>query len=80
MDVGVIDTDFVSTWGATGLLARSAGVRRDLRLNFAETYGNYYYLNIRSFMGDNGDCYDRFLIRMREMSESIHIILQIIND
>ena len=55
-------------------------MRRDLRLSYSETYGSYYYLNIRSFVGDSGDCYDRFLIRMREMVESIHIILQVINE
>jgi NADH dehydrogenase (ubiquinone) Fe-S protein 2 len=64
----------------TGPLSRSAGVRRDLRLNYTESYANYFYLNVRSFVGENGDCYDRFLIRMREMAESIHIILQIINN
>lgn len=33
---------------------------------------------MRSFIGTNGDCYDRYLIRMREMVESIHIISQTI--
>ena len=78
--MGVINTNIVYSWGVTGVLARSAGVRRDLRLSWAETYGNYYYLTIRSFVGDRGDCYDRFLIRMREMSESAHIVLQIISN
>lgn len=55
-------------------------MRRDLRLNHTETYGGYTYLNVRSFVGENGDCYDRFLIRMREMAESIHIILQIVSN
>jgi NADH:ubiquinone oxidoreductase subunit D len=75
--VGVVSPSFVYDWGVTGPLARSAGVRRDLRLNHTETYGGYFYLNVRSFVGENGDCYDRFLIRMREMAESIHIVLQI---
>ena len=59
--------------------ARSAGIKRDLRLSYFETYANYYYLNIRSFVGYTGDCYDRYLIRMREMNESLHIITQVIN-
>jgi NADH-quinone oxidoreductase subunit D len=63
----------------TGVLARSAGIKRDIRLSFFETYANYYYLQIRSFIGYNSDCYDRYLIRMREMVESIHIIIQVIN-
>lgn len=78
--IGVITPEFVRYWGVTGPLARSTGIRSDLRLNYSETYGNYYYLNIRSYVGEGGDCYDRFLIRMREMVESIHIILQIINE
>jgi len=60
-------------------MARSTGIKRDLRLDKMETYANYYYLNFRSYVGQNGDCYDRFLIRMNEMSESLNIINQVIN-
>lgn len=78
VNVGILSKSFCNTWGLTGVLARSAGISRDVRLSFNETYANYFFLNIRSFLGSNGDCYDRYLIRMREMVESIHIILQII--
>lgn len=78
-EVGVVSAEYVLASGATGPLARSAGVRYDVRLNYVETYGCYYYLNIRSFLGERGDCFDRFLIRMREMCESVHIIVQIIS-
>jgi len=44
-----------------------------------ETYANYYYLNFRSFLGQHGDSYDRFLIRMNEMSESLNICNQVIS-
>ncbi len=74
--VGVISTDLSLEYGLTGVLARSCGLQRDIRLSLGESYDGYFYLNIRSFVGTGGDCYDRFLIRMREMSESIHIILQ----
>jgi len=60
-------------------MSRSVGIKRDLRLSKLETYGNYYYINFRSYTGMHGDCYDRFLIRMNEMSESINISNQIIN-
>jgi NADH:ubiquinone oxidoreductase subunit D len=66
-------------YGLTGVMSRSAGIKRDLRLDKLETYANYYYLNFRSYIGQNGDSYDRFLIRMNEMSESINIINQVIN-
>jgi len=64
--------------GLSGVMSRSTGIKRDLRLSLNETYANYYYLNFRSFIGQNGDCYDRYLIRMNEMSESINIINQTI--
>ena len=79
VNIGVINSKFIYNWGLTGVLARSAGIKRDIRLSFFETYANYYYLQIRSFIGYNSDCYDRYLIRMREMVESIHIIIQVIN-
>jgi NADH-quinone oxidoreductase subunit D len=59
-------------------MSRSTGIKRDLRLDKLETYANYYYLNFRSFIGQNGDSYDRFLIRMNEMSESLNIMNQVI--
>jgi NADH-quinone oxidoreductase subunit D len=59
-------------------MSRSVGIKRDLRLSRIETYSNYYYLNFRSFIGQHGDCYDRFLIRMNEMSESLNICNQVI--
>jgi NADH-quinone oxidoreductase subunit D len=60
-------------------MARSCGIKRDLRLSKTETYANYYYLNFRSYTGQHGDSYDRFLIRMNEMSESLNIVNQSIS-
>jgi len=60
-------------------MSRSIGLKRDLRLNKLETYANYYYLNFRSYLGNHGDCYDRFLLRMAEMAESVNITNQVIN-
>jgi len=68
----------VLDYGLTGVMSRSVGIKRDLRLSKLETYSNYYYLNFRSFIGNHGDSYDRFLIRMNEMSESLSICNQII--
>jgi len=47
-------------------------------LSKLETYSNYYFLNFRGFLGQHGDSYDRFLIRMNEMAESLNIINQVI--
>ena len=66
-------------YGLTGIMSRSVGLKRDLRQSKLETYANYYYLNFRSYIGQHGDCFDRFLIRMNEMSEALNIINQIIN-
>jgi NADH-quinone oxidoreductase subunit D len=41
-----------------------------------DTYANYYHTQFRTFIGQNGDSYDRYLLRMNEMSESINIINQ----
>lgn len=65
-------------YGLTGVMARCTGLKRDLRLDKLETYGNYYSLNFRSYIGNQGDSYDRFLLRMNEMTESLQIINQII--
>lgn len=65
-------------YGLTGVMARSAGIKRDLRMMKLETYANYYHLNFRAYTGQNGDSYDRYLIRMNEMSESLYIINQVI--
>jgi NADH:ubiquinone oxidoreductase subunit D len=59
-------------------MSRSIGIKRDLRLSKLETYSNYYFLNFRGFLGQHGDSYDRFLIRMNEMAESLNIVNQVV--
>jgi len=79
VNVGTYSHETCINYGLTGVMSRSIGIKRDLRLDKLETYANYYYLNFRSFVGQNGDSYDRFLIRMNEMTESLNIINQVIN-
>ena len=55
-------------------MARSVGYKKDLRLSKKHSYSNYNQFTIKSFLGINGDCYDRYLIRMLEMGESLNII------
>lgn len=78
VNIGSISYKTCYEYGLTGVLARSTGIKRDLRLSKLETYANYYFLNFRSYIGQHGDCYDRFLIRMNEMGESLNIINQAI--
>lgn len=60
------------------MLARSVGLQRDLRLNLFESYSGYNTLNFISFLGINGDSFDRYLIRMLEMGESLAIINKVL--
>jgi NADH-quinone oxidoreductase subunit D len=60
-------------------MLRSVGIKRDLRLDLYETYANYYYLTFKSFYSKHGDSYDRYLLRMNEMLESLLIINQLTN-
>merc|ERR1712054_153039 len=78
VNIGTYSHKTAIDYGLTGVMSRSVGIKRDLRLSKVETYSNYYYLNFRSFIGQHGDCYDRFLIRMNEMSESLNICNQVI--
>jgi NADH:ubiquinone oxidoreductase subunit D len=79
VNIGTYSYKTCVEYGLTGVMARSTGLKRDLRLDKMETYANYYYLNFRSYVGQNGDSYDRFLIRMNEMTESLNIINQVVN-
>lgn len=62
----------------SGVMLRSTGAAQDVRLHPTETYANYQYLKFNSFTGVNGDCYDRYLIRMNEMLESLNISNQLL--
>jgi len=77
--VGTYSYQTCLDYGLTGVMARCTGIKRDIRLDEMETYANYYYLNFRSYVGQHGDSYDRFLIRMNEMTESLNIINQVIS-
>jgi NADH:ubiquinone oxidoreductase subunit D len=59
-------------------MARGAGLKKDVRLSIKNSYSGYNSLLLRSFIGVNGDCYDRYLIRMLEMGESLNICNTII--
>jgi len=78
VNVGVYSYKNCINYGLTGVMSRCTGLKRDVRLDRQETYANYYHLNFRSYVGNHGDCYDRFLIRMNEMTESLNIMNQAI--
>jgi NADH-quinone oxidoreductase subunit D len=68
------------SYGATGVTLRSTGFKKDLRFLRSDTYSYYWFLNIKGFIGKRGDSYDRFLIRIREMYESINIVFQVVSN
>lgn len=78
MAVGSYSVDDALAYGLTGVMLRCVGVKRDIRLDVNETYANYYHLDFKSYYSSNGDSYDRYLLRMSEMFESLHIINQLL--
>ncbi|CUJ21719.1 NADH-quinone oxidoreductase subunit D [Cognatishimia activa] len=76
VDIGVVDADMVQEWGFSGVMARSAGLAWDLRR--AQPYECYDEFEFEIPVGKNGDCYDRYLMRMEEMRQSVSIIRQAI--
>merc|ERR1712097_241121 len=78
VNIGSINYEDVRSYGLTGPVSKSVGVRKDIRFLKSETYSYYWFLSIQGYLGRNGDSYDRFLIRLREMYESINIVFQIL--
>ena len=74
VDIGVIDAETALAWGFSGPPLRASGVPWDLRR--AQPYEMYDRLDFKIPVGRNGDCYDRYLMRMVEMRESVKIIKQ----
>lgn len=78
VDVGIISYQDACDLSFSGVMLRGSGVLWDLRKNFP--YELYSKLNFSIPVGKNGDCYDRYLIRVQEMRESISIIEQCLNN
>ena len=78
VDIGVINAEQCQDWGFTGANLRASGVAWDLRK--AQPYDGYEKYEFQIPVGTNGDCYDRYLIRMLEMRESVKIIRQVIEN
>ncbi|WP_455374161.1 NADH-quinone oxidoreductase subunit D [Limibacillus halophilus] len=74
VDIGVISAQDCYDWGFTGPMLRGSGVAWDLRK--AQPYECYEELDFDIPVGKNGDCFDRYLVRMEEMRQSHKLILQ----
>ena len=76
VDIGIVTQEDVMNWGMSGVMARSAGLPWDLRRS--QPYEAYSDMDFAVPIGKNGDCYDRYIMRMDEMRESVKIMRQCI--
>ena len=77
VDIGVVSLKNALNWGFSGVMLRGSGIEWDLRLSQPyEVYDNFFF---KTTAGKNGDCYDRYLIRLFEIKQSILIIEQCLN-
>ena len=76
--VGVLPKELAVNAGVTGPMLRATGVNYDLRK--VDKYGIYDRFTFRVPLGDHGDVYDRYMIRLLEMRESVSILQQAMRD
>ena len=76
VDIAVVSPEDALAWGFSGVMVRASGMAWDLRR--AQPYECYDEFDFQIPIGKNGDCYDRFLLRMQEMREATRIIRQCI--
>jgi NADH-quinone oxidoreductase subunit D len=78
VDIGVVSIEEAQALGFSGVMVRGSGWAWDLRR--AQPYECYSDFDFRIPVGKNGDCYDRYLIRMEEMRESVKIMRQALDE
>jgi NADH-quinone oxidoreductase subunit D len=74
VDIGVVPAEMALAWGFSGPPLRASGVPWDLRRS--QPYDKYAEVEFQVPVGRNGDCYDRYLVRIAELRESVKIIQQ----
>jgi NADH-quinone oxidoreductase subunit D len=74
VDIAVVKLEDAWNWGFSGAMVRGSGAAWDLRR--VQPYECYSELEFDIPVGKNGDCYDRYLIRMEEMRQSVRIMKQ----
>ncbi|MBZ0122832.1 MAG: NADH-quinone oxidoreductase subunit D, partial [Roseovarius sp.] len=76
-DIGVVSEQDILDWGFSGVMVRGSGLAWDLRR--AQPYECYDEMDFQIPVGKNGDCFDRYLVRMEEMRQSLKIMHQCID-
>lgn len=79
INIGIITSSMALNWGFSGVMLRGSGYNWDLRKNYPFN-SLYSELNFKIPVGTVGDCYDRFLIRVEEIKQSVKIIEFCINN
>lgn len=74
VDIGVVSAAQAQDFGFSGAMLRGSGIAWDLRKS--QPYDVYSELDFDIPIGKNGDCYDRYLVRMEEMRQSLRLIKQ----
>jgi NADH-quinone oxidoreductase subunit D len=74
VDIGIMSAADALSWGFSGPNLRASGVAWDLRRS--QPYDKYAEVEFEIAVGKHGDCYDRYLVRMAEMRESVKIVKQ----
>ncbi|MDR2872657.1 MAG: NADH-quinone oxidoreductase subunit D [Xanthomonadaceae bacterium] len=77
VDIGIVSPELARAWGMTGVMLRGSGIEWDLRKK--QPYARYDMVDFDIPVGVNGDCYDRYLIRIAEMRQSTRIIKQCVD-
>jgi len=74
VNIGVVSAQEATDWGFSGVIARGSGLAWDLRKT--QPYDGYDELKFEVPLGLKGDCYDRYLIRIEEIRQSLYLISQ----
>ncbi|OCX61143.1 NADH dehydrogenase [Thioclava sp. SK-1] len=77
VDIAVVTEQDILDWGFSGVMVRGSGLAWDLRRS--QPYECYDEFDFDVAIGKSGDCYDRYLVRMAEMRESVKIIRQCVD-
>nr|NP_044782.1 NADH dehydrogenase subunit 7 [Reclinomonas americana]O21270.1 RecName: Full=NADH-ubiquinone oxidoreductase 49 kDa subunit; AltName: Full=NADH dehydrogenase subunit 7 [Reclinomonas americana]AAD11897.1 NADH dehydrogenase subunit 7 [Reclinomonas americana] len=77
VDIGTVSAEEALDWGFSGVMLRGSGIAWDLRKT--QPYDVYDELEFDIPVGTKGDCYDRYLIRVEEMRQSLKLIMQCLN-
>jgi len=77
VDVGIVTKQQALDYGFSGVMVRGSGIPWDLRK--VQPYEIYSTLNFEIPIGTTGDCYDRYLVRIEEMRQSLSLIYQCLN-